>query len=184
MELASNRSGQSNPARKSGGECFRGSPHIWCHSGTGLTRRPFKPEIRGSSPRGITSNYKPTEKRRSMNTGVEIVNALFEHLGMAVSVTAETISEWWPILVSKWAALEIATSCVWLALGLVFVIGAIIALVKMAHAYTHYQDSKLDYDEIGCICFAQWLSALSLSSARRWTLFPRLLSPRSSSSIM
>jgi hypothetical protein len=88
-----------------------------------------------------------------MNTGVEIVNALFEHLGMAVSVTAETISEWWPILVSKWAAFEIGTSCVWLALGLVLVIGAIIALAKMAHAYTHYQDSKLDYDEIGVICF-------------------------------
>ena len=88
-----------------------------------------------------------------MNTGVEIVNALFEHLGMAVSVTAETISEWWPILVSKWAALEIATSCVWLALGLVFVIVAIIVLAKMAHAYTHYQDSKLDDEEIGCICF-------------------------------
>lgn len=88
-----------------------------------------------------------------MNTGVEIVNALFEHLGMAVSVTAETISEWWPILVSKWAALEIATSCVWLALGLVFLIGAIITLAKMAHSYSHYQDSKLDYDEIGCISF-------------------------------
>ena len=88
-----------------------------------------------------------------MNTGVEIVNALFEHLGMAVSVTAETISEWWPILVSKWAALEIGTSCVWLTPGLVLVIGAIITLAKMAHAYTHYQDSKLDYDEIGCICF-------------------------------
>lgn len=88
-----------------------------------------------------------------MNTGVEIVNALFEHLGMAVSVTAETISEWWPILVSKWAALEIGTSCVWLVPGLVLVIGAIITLAKMAHAYTHYQDSKLDYDEIGCICF-------------------------------
>jgi hypothetical protein len=43
-----------------------------------------------------------------MNTGVEIVNALFEHLGMAVSVTAETISEWWPILVSKWAALHVS----------------------------------------------------------------------------
>lgn len=97
-----------------------------------------------------------------MNTGVEIVNALFEHLGMAVSVTAETISEWWPILVSKWAALEIATSCVWLALGLVFVIIAIIILVKMAHAYTHYQDSKLDYDEIGCICFVA-LCALVIS---------------------
>lgn len=80
-----------------------------------------------------------------MNTGVEIVNALFEHLGMAVSVTAETISEWWPILVSKWAALEIGTSCVWLVPGLVLVIGAIIALVKMAYAYTHYQDSKLDF---------------------------------------
>lgn len=119
-----------------------------------------------------------------MNTGVEIVNALFEHLGMAVSVTAETISEWWPILVSKWAALEIGTSCVWLVPGLVLVIGAIIALAKMAYAYTHYHDSKLDYDEIGCICFAQWLSALFLSSARRWTLLPRLLSPRSSSSIM
>lgn len=87
-----------------------------------------------------------------MNTGVEIVNALFEHLGMAVSVTAETISEWWPILISKWATFEIGTSCVWLALGLVLVIGAIIALAKMAHAYTHYQDSKLDYDEIGIIC--------------------------------
>lgn len=88
-----------------------------------------------------------------MNTGVEIVNALFEHLGMAVSVTTETISEWWPILVSRWAAFEIGTSCVWLALGLVFVIGAIIALVKMAYAYSHYQDSKLDYDEIGVISF-------------------------------
>ena len=124
------------------------APHfIWCHSGTGLTRRPFKPEIRGSSPRGITSNYKPTEKRRSMNTGVEIVNALFDHLGMAVSVTAETISEWWPILVSRWAAFEIGTSCIWLALGLVFVIGALITLWRMAHAYTHYQDSRLDYDD-------------------------------------
>lgn len=69
---------------------------------------------------------------------------------MAVSVTAETI------LVSKWAALEIATSCVWLALGLVLVIGAIITLVKMAHAYTHYQDSKLDYDEIGCLRTGYW----------------------------
>lgn len=88
-----------------------------------------------------------------MNTGVEIVNALFEHLGMAVSVTTETISEWWPILVSRWAAFEIGTSCVWLALGLVFTIGAIIALVKMVHAYSHYQDSKLDYDEIGVISF-------------------------------
>lgn len=88
-----------------------------------------------------------------MNTGVEIVNALFEHLGMAVSVTAETISEWWPILVSKWATFEIGTSCVWLVPGLVLVIGAIIVLVKMAHAYTHYQDSKLDYEEIYCICF-------------------------------
>lgn len=88
-----------------------------------------------------------------MDTGVEIVNALFEHLGMAVSVTAETISEWWPILVSRWAAFEIGTSCVWLALGLVSVIGAIIALVKMAHAYSHYQDSNLDYDEIGVITF-------------------------------
>lgn len=36
---------------------------------------------------------------------------------------------------------------------LIPVIGAIIALLKMAYAYTHYQDSKLDYDEIGCICF-------------------------------
>ena len=88
-----------------------------------------------------------------MNTGVEIVNALFEHLGMAVSVTAETISEWWPILVSKWAALEIGTSCVWLVPGLVLLIGAIITLAKMAHSYSHYQDSKLDYDEIGCISF-------------------------------
>lgn len=88
-----------------------------------------------------------------MNTGVEIVNALFEHLGMAVSVTAETISEWWPILVSRWAAFEVGTSCVWLALGLVLTIGAIIALVKMVHAYSHYQDSKLDYDEIGVISF-------------------------------
>lgn len=96
-----------------------------------------------------------------MNTGVEIVNALFEHLGMAVSVTAETISEWWPILVSKWAALEIGTSCVWLALGLVFVIGAIITLVKMAHAYSHYQDSKLNYDEIGFISFVA-LCALAI----------------------
>lgn len=96
-----------------------------------------------------------------MNTGVEIINALFEHLGMAVSVTAETISEWWPILVSKWAALEIATSCVWLALGLVFLIGAIITLAKMAHSYSHYQDSKLDYDEIGCICFVA-LCALAI----------------------
>lgn len=81
-----------------------------------------------------------------MNTGVEIVNALFEHLGMAVSVTAETVAEWWPILVSKWTALEIGTSCVWLVLGLIPVIGAIIALLK-----NHYQDSKLDYDELGCI---------------------------------
>lgn len=88
-----------------------------------------------------------------MNTGVEIVNALFEHLGMAVSVTAETVAEWWPILVSKWTALEVGTSCVWLILGLIPVIGAIIALLKMAHAYNHYQDSKLDYDEIGCITF-------------------------------
>lgn len=88
-----------------------------------------------------------------MNTGVEIVNALFEHLGMAVSVTAETISEWWPILVSKWTTLEIGTSCVWLVLGLIPVIGAIITLAKMAHAYAHYQDSKLDDEEIGCICF-------------------------------
>lgn len=88
-----------------------------------------------------------------MNTGVEIVNALFEHLGMAVSVTAETISEWWPILVSRWAAFEIGTSCVWLALGMVFVIGAIITLLKMVHAYTHYQDSRLDYDDIGFISF-------------------------------
>lgn len=96
-----------------------------------------------------------------MNTGVEIVNALFEHLGMAVSVTAETISEWWPILVSKWAALEIGTSCVWLTPGLILVIGAIIALAKMAHAYTHYQDSKLDYDEIGCIRFVA-LCALAI----------------------
>lgn len=96
-----------------------------------------------------------------MNTGVEIVNALFEHLGMAVSVTAETISEWWPILVSKWAALEIGTSCVWLALGLVSVIGAIITLVKMAHAYTHYQDSRLDYDDIGFISFVA-LCALAI----------------------
>lgn len=37
--------------------------------------------------------------------------------------------------------------------GLVLVIGAIITLVKIARAYTHYQDSKLDYDEIGCISF-------------------------------
>lgn len=96
-----------------------------------------------------------------MNTGVEIVNALFEHLGMAVSVTAETISEWWPILVSKWAALEIGTSCVWLTPGLVLVIGAIIALVKIAYAYSHYQDSKLDYDENGCICFVA-LCALAI----------------------
>lgn len=96
-----------------------------------------------------------------MNTGVEIVNALFEHLGIAVSVTAETISEWWPILVSKWAALEIGTSCVWLTPGLVLVIGAIITLVKMAHAYSHYQDSKLDYDEIGFISFVA-LCALTI----------------------
>lgn len=44
------------------------------------------------------------------------------------------------------------TSCVWLVPGLVLVIGAIIALAKMAYAYTHYQDSKLDYDEIGALC--------------------------------
>lgn len=101
MELASNRSGQSNPARKSGGECFRGSPHIWSRGRIGLDAGLSRRKLVGSNPPGITSNYKPTEKRRSMNTGVEIVNALFEHLGMAVSVTAETISEWWPILVSK-----------------------------------------------------------------------------------
>ena len=56
-------------------------------------------------------------------------------------------------MVSKWATFEIGTSCIWLTLGLVLVIIAIIALAKMAHAYTHYQDSKLDYDEIGVICF-------------------------------
>ena len=27
---------------------------IWCHSRTGLRHWPFKPESRGSSPRGIT----------------------------------------------------------------------------------------------------------------------------------
>lgn len=96
-----------------------------------------------------------------MNTGVEIVNALFEHLGMAVSVTAETVAEWWPILVSKWAALEIGTSCVWLILGLIPVIGAIITLLKMAHTYTHYEDSKLDYDDIGFISFVA-LCALAI----------------------
>lgn len=93
MELASNQSGQSNPVRKSGGECFRGSPLYMVPQSKGLDAGLSIRRVVGSSPPGITSNYKPTEKRRSMNTGVEIVNALFEHLGMAVSVTAETISE-------------------------------------------------------------------------------------------
>lgn len=77
-----------------------------------------------------------------MNTGVEIVNALFEHLGR------DNLG-----MVANLGFQMGGTSCVWLAPGLILVIGAIIALAKMAHAYTHYQDSKLDYDEIGCICF-------------------------------
>lgn len=44
---------------------------IWPYSGTGLTRRPFKPKIRGSSPRRVTS-ANSAKKHRYISSGKSV----------------------------------------------------------------------------------------------------------------
>lgn len=52
-----------------------------------------------------------------MNTVVDAINAVFENLGVAARVTAETVSEYVPILIDRVANYEIATSIMWIVVG-------------------------------------------------------------------
>lgn len=52
-----------------------------------------------------------------MNTVVDAINAVFENLGVAVRVTAETVGEYAPILIDRVANYEIATSIMWIVVG-------------------------------------------------------------------
>lgn len=61
--LAKSTSEDCPPAVRSPGHDIK-LPFIWPYSGTGLTRRPFKAESRGSSPRRVT-NMAPQLNRES-----------------------------------------------------------------------------------------------------------------------
>lgn len=82
---------------------------------------------------------------------IKVLNELTEKFGLSIDWTDENVVLYIEELCDKFVKYEVATSVVWLILGIIFLFVGIWGIKKTKYCYNRYQENKYSYWDLGTI---------------------------------